>query len=735
MPIATRLTNTGTLLVNGSFDEVSLAAGAISFNGSTQYLTGTSPNLSGTWTVEMWCYWTTGGTQTTIVSFNNGSNSGINLWKNSSNQLVADDGVNGVVAMSTVTPTINAWNHIAFVRVGTTTSGYVNGVLAGTTTYTPGTTSAVSVGRYNGSPFYYFPGYISNLRVVNGTAVYTAAFTPPQAILPAITNTSLLLNVTTSANFIRDNSTNNYTLTNNGTATWIATGPFNQGSTTLKQRIVNPSVTGGTAVEVYNQFDEFTGAPIVNNNLMVWVDAGQTASYSGSGATWTDLSGNSKNYTLTNSPTFRSLTGGGVITFAGASSQYATTATTLFNSTTTNTYSINIWVYPTGAGQIVSVDGQSTPNTAYHYTALEITAAGLIYFGQWTGAMTTIITSARSLNAWYNLAITYNGTTATAYVNGASVGSSAIAWSAPGANTFFALMSQDATNMSGTTAYASGSIGAFSVYNRALTAAEIVQNYNALRNRYELASITATQMPVVQRQQNSGTLLINSGIFDEFTGAPVVDTGLQLWLDAAQTTSYPGSGATWTDLSGAGNNGTLTASPTFSSTTNGGTLTFNGSSQYATTTLSSATISDGTLSAWCYPIASPNAANFDGIIDGDLPGSYGTGIGINNGTYQAILNNQFWTTIGQNVTLNQWVMVSMTFTATTAIFYLNGVQVATLSYTRGAVSPGTNYLVGKSAANARYFNGGIATAMIYNRALTADEITTNFNALRGRYGI
>jgi len=502
MPIATRLTNTGTLLVNGSFDEntsiapakfrttstivsagtldeVSLAAGAINFNGSTQYLTATSPNLSGTWTVEMWCYWTTGGTQTTIVSFNNGSNSGINLWKNSSNQLVADDGVNGVVAMSTVTPTINAWNHIAFVRVGTTTSGYVNGVLAGTTTYTPGTTSAVSVGRYNGSPFYYFPGYISNLRVVNGTAVYTAAFTPPQAILPSITNTSLLLNARDSANFIRDNGPNNLTVTNNGTATWIATGPFNQGSTTLEQRQVND----GT-LEVYSTFDEFTGAPVVNSNLMVWVDAAQTASYSGSGATWTDLSGNGKNYTLTAGPTYSSTTGGGVITFAGASSQYATTAATLFNSTTTNTYSINIWVYPTGAGQMVSVNGQATPNSGYHYTALEITAAGLIYFGQWTGGMTTVATSSQSLNAWYNLVLTYNGTTATAYVNGVSVGSSTIAWTAPGASTFFSLMSQDATRMSGATAYASGSIGAFMVYNRALTADEITTNFNALRGRY-----------------------------------------------------------------------------------------------------------------------------------------------------------------------------------------------------------------------------------------------------------
>ena len=722
MPIVSRLLSTGSLLVNGSFDEVSLAAGAISFNGTSQYLTATSPNLSGTWTVEMWCYWTTGATQTTIVSFNNGSNSGINLWKNSSNQLVADDGVNGVVAMSTVTPTIGAWNHIAFVRVGTTTSGYVNGVLAGTTTYTPGTTSAVSVGRYNGSPFYYFPGYISNLRVVNGVAVYTSAFTPPQAILPAVAGTSLLLNVTDSTNFIKDNSSNNYTVTNNGTATFIATGPFNRGSTATAQRqlpdgtlevynqfdevtgmvvtngmiayidagklesypgggttvrdLVNPdtnpatlngtisyvsagaasywnivtgaatnyitstlaqnyldctlvfypdftynsgaslamglgagisadktmrfggangtgpwtlqnpgntddwastattyyvnntaytgagslasgwNIVGGlrtnttngafasnfaytwgtgftgryyqgrlaaivlynrqlTAAEqqnnynyfasrygltpttkppvkressngtlyVNNQIDEFTGAPVVDGNLMVWVDAGQTSSYPGSGATWTDLSGNGKNYTLTNTPTYNSILGGGVITFAGASSQYATTATTLFNSTTFNTYTMNLWVYPTGAGNFVQVNGQTTPNTAYHYSAIEISAGGTISFGQWTGSMTTIATSVQSLNAWYNLVITYNGTVATAYVNGVSVGSNTIAWTSPGANTFIALMAIDTTNM-GTGAYASGSIGSFMVYNRVLSTDEIATNFNALRGRY-----------------------------------------------------------------------------------------------------------------------------------------------------------------------------------------------------------------------------------------------------------
>jgi hypothetical protein len=502
MPTLTsRLTKTGTLLVNGTFDEytsispakfrttintvyasafdeLSLATGAVSFNGTTQYLSATSPNLSGTWTVEMWCYWTTGSTQTTIVSFNNGSNSGINLWKNTSNQLVADDGVNGVVAMSTVTPTIGAWNHIAFVRSGTTTSGYVNGVLAGTTTYTPGTTSIVNVGRYNGGSFFYFPGYISNLRVVNGTAVYTANFTPPQAILPSIPGTSLLLNATDSANFIKDNSPNNYTVTNNSTATWTAIGPFNRG-TTVAQRQVND----GTA-EVYTAIDEFTGAPVVDSSVMVWLDSTQSASFANVGSTWYDLTVNSKNYTLSNSPTYTYNNSGPVLTFAGASSQFTTHSTTLFNSTTFNAYTMNLWVYPTGAGQLVAVTGQATINTAYHYSAMEISATGVIKFGQWTGAADTVIaTSTQSLNAWYNLVITYNGTTATAYVNGVSVGTNNISWSSPGASTFFPLMAIDSTNM-GTTGYASGSVGAFMAYNRGLSADEVANNFNALRRRY-----------------------------------------------------------------------------------------------------------------------------------------------------------------------------------------------------------------------------------------------------------
>jgi len=522
-------------------------------------------------------------------------------------------------------------------------------------------------------------------------------------------------------------------LTNTGTL--LVNGIFDENTsiTPAKFRTASTTVYAGT-------LDEFTGAPVVDTNLMVWVDAAQTASYSGSGATWTDLSGNGKTYTLTNSPTFSSLTGGGVITFAGASSQYATTATTLFNSTTTNTYSINIWVYPTGAGQIVSVDGQSTPNTAYHYTAIEITAAGLIYFGQWIGSgLSTIATSAQSLNAWYNLAITYNGTTATAYVNGTSVGSSAIIWSAPGANTFFALMSQDSTNMSGTTAYASGSIGAFLVYNRALTAAEVAQNYNALRSRYEKTAITATQMPVVQRQQNSGTLLVNSGGFDEFTGAPVVDTSLQLWLDAGQTASYSGSGATWTDLSTSNNTGTLVSSPTFDSITGGGSFTFNGTSFVS---LAANLVPTGSRSI-TIAFQSSNVSTRVGLISNRDSGGWFCCLnrgGNSNINYDHAASGGVEGLTASNVitALNTWYISTMTYDVSTgnASIYLNGNLVAgptTISPIAPVVA--LNSYIAREINSGSNLIGKVGDVIVYNRALSTDEITTNFNALRGRYGV
>lgn len=221
---------------------------------------------------------------------------------------------------------------------------------------------------------------------------------------------------------------------------------------------------------------------VVKSNLVLWLDAANPLSYSGSGSTWNDLSGNGTNYTLYNTPTY-STNNSGVLTFAGASSQYATSTNTVFNSSAFNTYTFNLWVYPTAAGQLLQVDGQATTNTAYHYSAIEINSGGTISFGQWQGPLATVTTSAQSFNKWYNLTLTYNGTTAIAYINGSAIGSSNLAWTSPGAQTFLALMAADSTDM-GTNANGSGSIGVFMCYNTALSAAQVYQNFSALRVRY-----------------------------------------------------------------------------------------------------------------------------------------------------------------------------------------------------------------------------------------------------------
>jgi hypothetical protein len=122
-----------------------------------------------------------------------------------------------IVAATGSQLTYNQWHHIAFVRNGSACSLYIDGVLAATgTDSTNFTSTTVSIGcRYavNAGNWYPANGYMSNARVVNGTAVYTSNFIPSTTPLTAITNTLLL--TLQNSTFV-DNSTNAYTLTNNG---------------------------------------------------------------------------------------------------------------------------------------------------------------------------------------------------------------------------------------------------------------------------------------------------------------------------------------------------------------------------------------------------------------------------------------------------------------------------------------------------------------------------------------
>jgi hypothetical protein len=610
MAITSRLTNTGILLVNGALDEASLPAGAISFNGTSQYLStpvtipiNTLFDLVATdFTIEGWFYNAGAGAERYIVS-QRGAGSGWEFRINATN-LLQFFYTGGSQLISTGTVPANTWTYIAVTRSGATVRIFINGALDSSTTFSNGSSAASVYPLYIGwgtTGGGYFSGYISNLRIIKGTAVYTAAFTPPQSILPSITNTQLLLNVTDSANFIKDNSPNNLTLTNNGTATWTATGPFNRGSTTLKQR----QLSDGT-LEVLTQFDEVTNM-IITNGLLLYVN-GTTGVYSGTGTQWSDLSSYNNNATLTNSPTYSASTGGGSFAFDG-STQYAPITTALLNTTYTGKTvfivgRMNASAWTPGVGQYRAMYGTASGTRNFNFYVFH-DGANLFYFHYSTPGSAILTGSvALTTGTWFIVAVTQDATTTTVYLNGTLIYS-------VGGQTLnqYAASGQEAVAKADNYWY--GDIAVCALYSRALSAAEVLNNYNAFASRVGLSTSTITK-----RESSSGTLYVNNQ-FDEFTGAPVVDSSLQLWVDAGQTASYPGSGTTWTDLSTNALNGTLVNSPTFS--TNPANILFNGTSQRVTFAANSAVqflnTSSYTLDVWVYPTQIPPTQTYQGLID------------------------------------------------------------------------------------------------------------------------
>ena len=211
-----------------------------------------------------------------------------------------EDGVNAIRLTSSTGVKLNTWNHIATTRVTGTTYHYINGTQVGTIGTQLGSIyvnagAVPTVGReaaYNGS---YFPGYISNLRIVKGTAVYTGNFTPPTAPLTAIANTSLLTlqyKQGSNNNGFIDSSQNNSLITKVGTPTQGTSSPFSQTgwsgsfSNILTDYLTVPTNTafnlgaGNFTIEGWYNFNVlniqgqgmfiFSGTTTYNPHMMVW---------------------------------------------------------------------------------------------------------------------------------------------------------------------------------------------------------------------------------------------------------------------------------------------------------------------------------------------------------------------------------------------------------------------------------------------------------------------------------
>ena len=231
--------------------------------------------------------------------------------------------------------------------------------------------------------------------------------------------------------------------------------------------------------------------PFVTSGLILNYDISNASSYPGSGTTITDLQANS-NSTIFNSPTYTS-SGGGYLTFNG-SNQYFTTNTSLnpvlSPANTSTTISIFLWIYPMDNGVIVQEIGQTTPNSAWHDSQIEM-VAGTLRFSVWQNQPGFASSISTPLNNWHYVGFTYNGTNLVGYVNGASaVTSGTISRQTPyndGGNLglHYAIAHADGTNL-GDGTFSNMRFGGMQVYNTALSASDVLNNYNATKSRFGL---------------------------------------------------------------------------------------------------------------------------------------------------------------------------------------------------------------------------------------------------------
>jgi hypothetical protein len=248
----------------------------------------------------------------------------------------------------------------------------------------------------------------------------------------------------------------------------------------------------------------------------------------------------------------------------------------------------------------------------------------------------------------------------------------------------------------------------------------------------------------------------------------VATDGLVLALDAGNSKSYPGSGTTWTDLSGRGNNGTLTNGPTYSSSNNG-VLVFDGVDDYVTNASTDLSIvnnlfsdSNGswTVSAWFKFPVSPTQVRDNNINGGNCSYSIvGRSGGIATGASFAIFVGGTTTSFGSfsnycaviirgaitavspsTVNTNTWNNVVITWNRTNNFSYFNGfgpnaVTTGTASAQTYNLDIGNTASLNTPSTGYHNFEGSIANVSIYNRALTSLEIQQNFNATRRRFGL
>lgn len=219
----------------------------------------------------------------------------------------------------------------------------------------------------------------------------------------------------------------------------------------------------------------------------------------------------------------------------------------------------------------------------------------------------------------------------------------------------------------------------------------------------------------------------------------IVTDGLVCNLDAGFTPSYPKNGTTWYDISGNGNNVTLTNGPSFNSD-NGGGVVFDGSNDYARNdnpTLPTGNVSI-TICAWIYVLS--GYGQWQGIAGWGNSGVFSNSalLDMNQGR----LAFSTWGYPGAedvistyNVPLNTWKYVVGSINNKNIKLYADGVNVLESSITSTPSVTSTKLRLATTDYPGRLLNLKISSVQIYDKVLTPSEVLQNYNATKGRFGL
>lgn len=390
------------------------------FDGSGDYLSianNAALQLTGDFTIEFWVYTTSLATTQRIIVKGNSASNDYSIDLNTSGTFGFNN--NATVGTSSGTISVNSWNHVALTRSGSTCTWWINGASSGTFTFATSlnNTNAFWIGQ-NQNTGLNISGYLSNLRVVKGTAVYTAAFTTPSGALAPITNTSLL---TCRYPTFVDGSTNALTITANGNTAVNTLNPF------PTSQLPNPALGGaGNGVYTMSQYAALKAAnlwpafdPFYRNvTLNLHGNAGAVLPFN------TDASTNNFQVTQVGDTRPSNLTpfiaDGYWSNLFGSNSGLTAPNNSAFKPAT-NSVTVEAWIFQTSSGTTQVIYGDTNSSTDAGTFDLFINSSGFLASDYWTGAISIVTrtsTLAPTVNQWNHVVVSRTGTTMYLGLNG-----------------------------------------------------------------------------------------------------------------------------------------------------------------------------------------------------------------------------------------------------------------------------------------------------------------------------